>query len=68
MVIEEGCQITSALLCDRVVVRKGAVVERGCLLDFDVVVGADRTIPELTVLSVLGAPVGAGDRHVAASA
>lgn len=106
VVVEEACNITASLLCDKVIVRKvsccmlpplrclwrwmcgsleldfgkcvcacvcaefgatvvcdacvflmllqNVIVERGCLLDFGVVVGSDRTVPELTTLTTTG--------------
>jgi translation initiation factor eIF-2B subunit epsilon len=50
--IHENATITSSIICDNVVVKKFAVVPRGCILSYRVVVGEGVSLPEFTRLSV----------------
>jgi translation initiation factor eIF-2B subunit epsilon len=49
--IMENSRVQSSILCDKVVVKANAVVQRGCVLAFGVVVGEGINLPQYTRLS-----------------
>jgi len=43
--VEEGASVTESILCDRVIIRKGAVVGRGCIISFGCIIAANMKVP-----------------------
>lgn len=51
--IESDCKITQAIICENVVVKRGAVVGRGCLVSDGVIIGEGVVLPEYSRVTKL---------------
>ena len=52
-VVEAECKITQAILCENVLIKRGATIGRGCLISDGVVIGENVIIPEYSRITRL---------------
>ncbi|KAJ3043558.1 hypothetical protein HDV00_004658 [Rhizophlyctis rosea] len=52
--IGDNCRVVRSIVADRVTLRDGVVLQAGCLVSSDVVVGASRTLPANTRVALSG--------------
>jgi len=50
--IKAGARVTHSVVCDGAVVGQNAILERGCVLSYGVVIGPDVIVPEFTRVSL----------------
>ncbi|XP_046843954.1 translation initiation factor eIF-2B subunit epsilon-like isoform X2 [Xenia sp. Carnegie-2017] len=51
--INESCQISCCIICDNVTVKQNVVIEKGCILSFNVVVGPDIHLNARTKITLM---------------
>ena len=51
--MEAGCNITQAILCENVLIKRGATIGRGCLISDGVIIGENVVVPEFSRISRL---------------
>ncbi|KAK7337853.1 hypothetical protein VNO77_18440 [Canavalia gladiata] len=57
IIIEDGCKLQHAIVCDGVTIKSGAILEPGVVLSFKVIVGQEFVVPPYSKVFLLQQPI-----------